>query len=386
MDNYKQAFLNDNHYIILDYIRCAAIGLVLLRHIIRPFMEDYNPNAILDDHLWKPFLNLMQNGWVGVDIFFILSGFLIAKTLQNTPSHSIFTFYKNRAIRIFPAYFFILLLVCIGCFPFYQIQSENLLKSILVHITFMQDYLGSDINIVYWSLGVEIKFYLLAPFMLSPILKLYQNHKIKAYFILIGIVALGPLSRFATILMLDDFPSNYAYMFTLIRSPFHCCIDSLFLGALCFFIHKDIKEQKIPHSLQLTRACFVGSLFMLTYFLLSQNIWEDFDAVEVIFQPLYIAVITGTLMVSALLTWKKPKDNTMIQYGAKLSYSVYLIHWPLIPLCITLPILLGLTDPAYSITSFWLFFIAVPTLSFLLAGACYRYIEAPLLKLKRRDL
>ena len=88
------------HYGNIDGLRGLAILMVLLNHLMPNL--DYGPSRVLQ---WTS--NLAQSGWSGVDLFFVLSGFLITGILQDnrgTP-HAVSAFYARRILRIFPLYY-----------------------------------------------------------------------------------------------------------------------------------------------------------------------------------------------------------------------------------------------------------------------------------------
>ena len=92
------------YYPSLDGLRGIAIVLVLISHYF-----NYIPGA--------------EWGWVGVDLFFVLSGFLIAEKISSNKAQSVSIFYKKRINRIFPLYFLCTLIV----FAFmYKMKSFNI--------------------------------------------------------------------------------------------------------------------------------------------------------------------------------------------------------------------------------------------------------------------
>ena len=148
----------------LDLVRAIAIALVLLRHGERAFSP--HGHGILH--------NIAVNGWVGVDLFLVLSGYLITRHLTGAgvggDGFSYGRYVSLRALRIVPAYLASIALVLAGIFPLYRADASNVVASVGWHILFLQDYLPSNINVVLWSLGVEAKFYLAAPFLLTIVL------------------------------------------------------------------------------------------------------------------------------------------------------------------------------------------------------------------------
>ena len=142
----------------LDGLRGIAILLVLLRHAARPIFDEHG--EILRLGSWDIAVPLL-NGWMGVDLFFVLSGFLIAHHLQShwpTQFHVGYLqrYWLKRVLRTFPAYYAVLILVGAGLLPFYRPTIEA--SDVFVHALFLQDYFGSTWVPAFWSLGVEEKF------------------------------------------------------------------------------------------------------------------------------------------------------------------------------------------------------------------------------------
>ena len=151
----------------LDGLRAAAILLVLARHAVMPFRAD--GGMAFEVFGWQIATPLV-NGWIGVDLFFVLSGFLISHSIiRRRDGFRLGRYVARRALRIVPAYYAMLGIAAAGAIPFYTVDPELLGLRILYHALFLQDYLPSGIVVAFWSLGVEEKFYIAAPFVLLPL-------------------------------------------------------------------------------------------------------------------------------------------------------------------------------------------------------------------------
>lgn len=375
------------YYGFLDILRTIAIAFVLLRHTIRPFLPDYAPNATVDDTVWEPIKNLMINGWVGVDLFFLLSGFLITQSFMKAGRTNIKKFYFNRAIRIFPAYFFVLILIIINAFPGYSILSENPVKAVIYHVIFMQDYTGPEINTVFWSLGVEVKFYILAPFALMPIWYFIQSQQwMKAYLITLSIILLAPILRYY-VYNSQDGVDDYLQFFLMLRSPFHNCIDGLFFGVLLAIIVKHLNPYIMNGSLNIkkrARIIFIILCVVLLILLMSHNFLDKITIYDAVLQPLIISIFFFGITLSGLFFYHSQKVNFIWKWGARLSYSTYLVHWPLIPLCLALPVIFGTASANTSLNGAIFYAIFLWIISISLAYFIYILIERPFLRLKRK--
>lgn len=182
----------------LDGLRGLAILLVILCH--------YVGNA---DHvrlgLWiHRALSVFTVGWSGVDLFFVLSGFLIGGILLDarTSPHYFRAFYMRRVFRILPLYyawtllFGILALLALWLAPGRTPLTSHDLLQVPLHLLFLQDFWIGMLPwpwiwfVVTWSLAVEEQFYLLAPFLIRHI----SIRKLVP--LLVSIIAVAPLLRF----------------------------------------------------------------------------------------------------------------------------------------------------------------------------------------------
>ena len=136
--------------VALDFLRALAIALVLGRHIvIAP--ESINPL------LHNITQYLVTGGWIGVDLFFVLSGFLVSGILfrehQRHGTIDIKRFFIRRGLKIYPAFWFFFV---ISLF----IKPTAELSQIFGELLFLQNYLGK-MWMHSWSLAVEEHFYIL---------------------------------------------------------------------------------------------------------------------------------------------------------------------------------------------------------------------------------
>jgi peptidoglycan/LPS O-acetylase OafA/YrhL len=153
----------------LDGIRALAIWMVLLAHALFGFT---NPSGALAS-VPAPVLQILGHGWLGVDLFFLLSGFLITGILINSKKRPDYfrNFYIRRVLRIMPLYF-----TCIIVWSFFYAHSESyfILSSVfganLSYLFHIPEPHGPG---VLWSLAVEEHFYLVWPLV---VLLLSRRH------------------------------------------------------------------------------------------------------------------------------------------------------------------------------------------------------------------
>jgi len=144
----------------LDSIRGIAILLVAISHFFSNTIKYDGATHILGNYD----INIGIIGRMGVMLFFFLSGFLIFHSLNK--SNSIFKFYKKRILRIYPPYLFsIVFYLFISTIVFIFINHYDI-KTYFVNMLMLQDIFGIPLIVgVYWTLLIEIKFYLIIPIL-----------------------------------------------------------------------------------------------------------------------------------------------------------------------------------------------------------------------------
>ncbi|MER8974386.1 MULTISPECIES: acyltransferase [unclassified Mesorhizobium] len=169
----------------LDGLRAIAIGLVGVEHFGGPWVRTHFP---------------IGAGALGVQLFFVLSGFLITRNLlfrlEQAPAGEVIRrFYIGRAVRLMPAYYLTLLVLFVLGVP-------EVHDFIVWHLTYTSNYLAATGGplLVFWSLAVEEQFYLLLPMLVL----LSGRHAVRVGVFLIGtgfllrtLVLATPIDRFA---------------------------------------------------------------------------------------------------------------------------------------------------------------------------------------------
>lgn len=316
----------------LDGLRGLAILLVFLRHAAYPIYEDHGEILSVGD--WDLAIPLL-NGWMGVDLFFVLSGFLITHHLiRRWPGKFNRSFagryWLKRVLRTFPAYYAAVLIALFALVPFFDPDVDDRRSSLTIHFLFLQDYLGSDLVAAFWSLGVEEKFYLLCPAVLLAL----RNVSTTCRFQILVFLALLP----ATLRLFIALGStaeliNYPAFFWTVRSPFHLAMDGLWVGVICALVYKD-KETLLKNRDTLARWMSLVSLAVI-FVLMFSFAWFDhlhfiastlvLNAISISFGGLLISVCIGRTPVSGVL------KSRWLRILSVLSYSIYLMHLMFVP-------------------------------------------------------
>lgn len=370
----------------LDGLRAVAILLVLMRHATYPVTERYN--AIASIGSWDLRVPLL-NGWMGVDLFFVISGFLITHHLLNRwPGRLsigfMLRYWSKRILRTFPAYYAAVAIAIVGLVPMFDPRVDDLAYTLRVHLAFLQDYLGSNLVPAFWSLGVEEKFYLLCPLVLWVSRGFALRRKIPFFLVL----AVTPAAlRWATLADVEAGLENYVAFFWQIRSPFHLAMDGLWVGVMCALIYRErsritFLDEKFANRL------LVASMFVLAVLMWPAAWFDDqlfvpailvLNIVSFAFGGVLFAVICGRTFLNGLL------ESAALRAISTLSYSIYLVHMMFVPLSLGIvDALLGNSADVNAVFYLGIFAVVFCTLSFAAGAVLHFTVEKPFLLLKDR--
>lgn len=369
----------------LDGLRGLAILLVLFRHAVRPFYVAGEPGLpLLGWDLMIP----MVNGWSGVDLFFVLSGFLVTHHLirrwpPRPTRRDILTYLGKRFFRIVPTFYAWMLLIALGGLPFYRPEVEDLGREIVIHLLFLQDYLGSKLMVAFWSLGVEEKFYLLAPVLVMGLGRLSSSRARVA--VLVALSAIPVVLRLVTWQVAGPFPS-YEDSFWAMRSPFHLAVDALIVGSITAHVINDRPSFRFLTTDLARRGLFLGgSLLVAAQLLPTEILAEPIGLGRASLTFPLLAWGFSAVQLSLLLgpdVWSPFFRAHWLFLLSKLSYSLYLVHLAFVP------VLLGLlrTQPAFVDLprggQFAVFFVLFFVVSWIASLALHYTVEKPSLWVK----
>lgn len=264
-------------------------------------------------------------GFIGVDVFFVISGFLmtsiVVKGIENK-KFSLLQFYLSRAIRILPALIAVcLIMLVLGWFLLLPNDYRSLSKHIASSINFLSNityYLESgyfDTSshnkalLHTWSLSVEWQFYLLFPIGVLLISRINSSRKfLIVSFSLATIISLL-LSFFITI------RSPSAGFFLLPTRAWE-----MLAGGLVFFATTHtISFKKLSNTLEVLGFILIG---LSVYLFSSNTIWPSYNALLPILGAVLILLANNQ---NSLFT--RPR---IFQFLGNTSYSIYLWHWPIV--------------------------------------------------------
>lgn len=342
------------HLLPLDGLRGLAILMVFFYH--------YGAGGIhSSSRLIRAVSTVFGFGWSGVDLFFVLSGFLITGILYDTQYKEGYyqKFYIRRTLRIFPIYY-LFAAICLVILPFAIWQRGHL---------FFLAYLGYPAALIWpmlvqfpvrlthlWSLSIEEQFYFLWPWLIK---RLRTQARILK---LCGIVALMALLSRIALAHHDGW--NYAFIL--------CRMDALAVGASLAMLKR--ADFKLPAWRIFTLAsAAVVLMCVLRHTVDHGDYWISTFGFSL------IAIAYGGLLSLSLGPLSGVFSNRILRVFGKYSYGLYLYHFPLTSI-------LEKTKPAFTHLplSALVYVTACLGVNLLVAMLSFHAIEQPILKLKKR--
>lgn len=287
----------------IGFLRAVAVIIVCLYHFNVPFFS---------------------GGFVGVDIFFVISGFLMTGIIYkgiDSKSFSFKDFYIKRAKRIIPALLFIGIFICLlSSILFYEAEIKQNGKNVFLGITFVSniyywlytDYFNpashNNIFLHSWSLSVEWQFYVLYPVLIYSI-KSYIKNRYRLGIIL-GILTIA--SFLLCVLISKDY-NNFTFYMLPTRAW------EMTLGGLAFVYSEKMRKYLFQFKNILT---FIAILLIVFSFISFNNatLWPS---------SLTLIPTLSTFIIIALHSDFKFYQNKIVQFFGNISYSLYLWHWPI---------------------------------------------------------
>lgn len=344
----------------LDGLRGLAILLVLIYH----YAAFQTARHSFVHYLLVP-RNLM---WSGVDLFFVLSGFLIGGILIDSRNSSTYysTFYLRRIHRIFPLYYLMIFLFVAGNFLF---PGSFLFASRMPTWPFLFFFQNIGFGItpaavwvgVTWSLAIEEQFYLLLPLAIKTLSQ-------RVIFIAaVGCIAGAPILR--------TFLFFAGVRWDQLHALLPCRADALALGVLAALL---VRNEAATRWVRKNIALGYVYLVILLCGVVTLLKWDQFRFTETfglsILDQLYFCLLVLLLVAPPrLMTWIF--RSKWLRWLGTVSYCVYLIHQII---SYSIFRIAGYSEPAITnISSFSLMALAL-LVTFYLAQLSWKYLESPL--------
>jgi peptidoglycan/LPS O-acetylase OafA/YrhL len=323
--------------------------------------------AVVSVIIYHADLNLLEGGWLGVDLFFIISGFLISNIIiseLNQSNFSFFNFYTRRVKRILPALFSVLLLSSIAAYiVYFPREMSTFTESVRSSTFFYSNYFykifdfytaesAKSLALLHtWSLSIEEQFYILFPIVSFNLFKRYRK-------------------EFLPTLIIFSFISIYLNYSSLnINDKFYnfeLRVWEILAGAILMIFFFNIKIAPIAWQ---SEAGFVLVFFSVVFF--------NNDDINLLYPR--IIVVLGTSLILLANNAENNKflnyliKNKLFAYTGLISYSLYLFHQPIFAFATTLT---NRNEVLIS-TPMKVFLLSI---TFVLASLNYKLVEKPFLE------
>lgn len=342
------------HFAGLDGVRCFAAILVVWHH-----SEKFFPHPLL------------MRGHLGVDVFFVLSGFLISTLLLREKEMfgriSLRDFWARRSLRLFPAYF--ALLAFMACFYLIFRQGDEsarrFFSGLPVYIAYLSNWVQPGANSLghTWTLATEEQFY-----VVWPLIEAFARP---------FVLALTWLTAF-----LLNQALNFGFFDTALRQAglmgegrleiAEVTFSPILLGvALAHLLHRRQSFDRIGKVVAWRGAEYVCAASILAILTLGP---ASLDGVPRLAVHLLITAIIAAIVIRPTSSLTRMLDRPSFAYLGRISYGIYLYH--LLVLGFAIP-LLG------SAAGVWSFPVGL-TITILISALSYLILEQPLLRLGKR--
>ncbi|WP_138479050.1 acyltransferase family protein [Dyadobacter bucti] len=331
----------------INALRAVAVVGVILFHYKVPFFD---------------------GGFSGVDIFFVISGYLMTKIIISGLAKDTFSladFYGRRVQRIIPALLFVVSILVAVTFFFYlptefTLIAENAVASVLFYSNMLyqkSNYFdaSSDTNMFLhtWSLSVEWQFYLILPLVLMFFKRFFGKDKVKYLLLFIGSVAV----IFVAATVLTWYKPTYSFYMLPTRSW------EMLMGGIAFLAEDFVGRR----GSRLLALIGYGVLAICMVGLTSEMKWPGIYTLVPVLATFMIILSND----NSLLFLK----SSVIQFIGKISYSLYLWHWPVY----VIAGYLGIVLTPLSV-------LGMISVSLIMAYISFRYIESIRFETSKRVL
>ncbi len=313
---------------------------------------------------------VFEGGFVGVDVFFVISGYLITTIIladMNEGKFSIAKFYERRARRILPALF----LVMLCCLPFAWLwllpnhlkdfcKSLTSISTFSSNILFMKEsgYFATQAELKpllhAWSLSVEEQYYILFPLFLIALWKLRKR------WIFGSLLAIAVVSLIAA--QWGTYHKPWETFYSLLTRGWELAIGALIAF---YFLYKKEQGEFISSNKVASEALGLFGLVLICYSVFAFDKSTPFPGLYALVPTIGTALIIA-FSTSATIAGRFLSTRILVGLGL-ISYSAYLWHHPLFVFARHR----SLTEPGTAL------FLVLTVLSFVLAYCSWRFVEKP---------
>lgn len=362
--------------------------LTPLRGIAALLVVIFHSNLMLAPFIPQGYTHLIDSGWLWVDFFFVLSGFIMFYVYgknfkQGFNRHHYLKYVGARFARVYPLHLFTLIISFIiavlvvyfadGLDPFFaEMINPSALPASLVFLQGMGLFWAAPLNTPSWSLSTEWWMYLVFPFVVPFFMRLNASGKFLTFITLIAAYLLlmyfvGPVS------MAGPFPAGQPTLNLVADFGFFRCALGFLLGMLLHEVYVSRAAYSFFKNNWTFAILFVGALIAM-----------HFGIHDLLIIALFPLIILAAAYNESNV--KRILDTKVLQRLGDWSFSIYMVHVPIIscfwllqvyndPKVFSNFLALVSQPPNYGVGL--IFFVIVFTFTLLLAALTYRYIELP---------
>jgi len=357
----------------LDFLRAIAISLVVLSHCT--FLLFPEATSIVLD-----VIRLL--GAVGVDLFFVLSGYLIGGILlkliasNQTKFKDLFAFWKRRWFRTLPNYFLILILNIL----LLLVLGKEGVDNVYLYIPFLQNFITQhpDFFTEAWSLSIEEYAYLLLPLLLYCSFFVFKKSNAKKVFLVATIITIAILFMFKVYYTLNTEVVIYRAWSGTFRKVVVYRLDSIYFGFLLIYVSSQFPNWFVNCKNQLLAVgIFIFGVLHIAIF------W--FQLLPQTHLAFYTLFYLQILILSLGLTFPyfsnmkyKGFWKPLVYYISTRSYAIYLVNYSLVLL--TIQHYFEIED--FSILQKCVVLIVYFVLTLGISELIYKWFEQPILKFR----
>jgi peptidoglycan/LPS O-acetylase OafA/YrhL len=330
--------------------------------------------------------SLLVTGWMGVHIFFALSAFLlsypfIAAAMEQAPLPNLKQYFRRRLLRILPAYYFqIVVLLLLATMGLWRVgSSPSDVSAVLLHVFMLQGvshHTAGAVNAVYWTLPVEIGYYILLPLFviaLTVIGRLRLRHGV--YAIILCLLLVQVLRHFA----FTDIADRDIHVKAWRLGQLDTMADIFVAGTIASWAYYVLRDHPVARSIAsylLIAMGFAG--FLILGAIIHRNVSAYWSGSVL----MYATSLIGALSASALVLgfaftsyskhWTLGFGSAPMQWLGARSFGLYLWHDPVLKWTHH-----GLRDLGVQGDLLWPLLLIGAPLGLLAAELSYRLVELP---------
>lgn len=317
----------------LDGVRGLAVLMVFTYHAF--VLGNINKLEFFNGKIDLTFL-ILGGGEFGVTLFFVLSGFLLfiyfGKNYYEGKKINIYEYFKRRIFRIIPLYYLSILLI-VTLYQPYFITSINGIKHIIYHLLFIHNFTidtHGSINGVYWTLAIEMQFYLLLPFI-AQFFYGKKNLISAPIFIIISIIYRIFIFYNIGLFGKPVIHNGVNWSIFIFSRQLPGCLDAFVLGiTICniwlYYKNNDKKSILQKYSRILIIISLVSFLILLKVYSDYQIYLHDNRIISFFFYTI-IAINFSILILGAAFSNEKTiLNNKFLRKVGILGYGIYIWH------------------------------------------------------------